>query len=162
MKLNRILALLLLLALAAGLMTTAQAAEKTTVSYIERAWDDQGVTETPKTANCTVVDSGTTDWGTGWYAVTGNVTVSDRITVTGDVHLILRDDCTLTAEKGITVAEGNSMTIYGQSGGTGVLVATGDENCAGIGGVDGGYAATADNVNGTVVHRNSNEEWLLI
>ena len=162
MKLNRILALLLLLALAAGLMTTAQAAEKTTVSYIERAWDDQGVTETPKTANCTVVDSGTTDWGTGWYAVTGNVTVSDRITVTGDVHLILCDDCTLTAEKGITVAEGNSMTIYGQSGGTGVLVATGDENCAGIGGVDGGYTATADGVNGTVVHRNSNEEWLQI
>jgi len=162
MKLNRILALLLLLALAAGLMTTAQAAEKRTVGYIERAWDDQGVTETPKTANCTVVDSGTTDWGTGWYAVTGNVTVSDRITVTGDVHLILCDDCTLTAEKGITVAEGNSMTIYGQKGGTGVLVATGDENCAGIGGVDGGYTATADGVNGTVVHRNSNEEWLQI
>ena len=163
MKLNRILALLLLLALAAGLMTTAQAAEKTTVGYIERAWDDQGVMETPKTANCTVVDSGTTDWGTGWYAVTGNVTVSDRITVTGDVHLILRDDCTLTAEKGITVAEGNSLTIYGQIGGTGALVATGDENCAGIGGGDGGYTATADDVAGIVIHRNSdNVEWLLI
>ena len=34
---------------------------------------------------------------TAWYVVNGEVTISDRITVSGDVHLILADGCTLDA-----------------------------------------------------------------
>ncbi len=63
------------------------------------------------------------------------MTINDRVTVTGNVHLILADDAELTASKGIQVASGNSLTIYGQSQGTGTLVAQANTtDCAGIGG----------------------------
>ena len=60
----------------------------------------------------------------GWYAVTGNVTVSNRIEVTGTVNLILCDGATLTASEGIHVPDGATLNIYGQSLGTGTLNAT--------------------------------------
>ena len=166
MKLKRILTIFLFLTLLTGLFPLAAIPVRAVdaVEYIERGWDGSAVTETKKTVeDYTVVDSGTIIWESGWYVVIGSVNVSDRITVTGDVHLILCDGYTLNAAQGITVAEGNSLTIYGQTQGTGALKVFGIENCAGIGGVDGGYAATADNVKGTIVHRNSdNVEWLLI
>ncbi|MBP5162908.1 MAG: InlB B-repeat-containing protein [Spirochaetales bacterium] len=71
----------------------------------------------------------------GWYAVDGDVTVNERMVATGDVHLILFDGATLTAEKGIKVDEGSSLTIYDRDGGTGKLVvSTPDKGQAGIGG----------------------------
>lgn len=58
---------------------------------------------------CEPLASNATSWGSGdqtiWYAVDGSVTITDRITVSGDVHLILCDNATLTAEQGITVAD---------------------------------------------------------
>ena len=55
------------------------------------------------------------------------VTVSDRINVSGDVHLILCDNATLIASKGIGVTGNNSLTVYAQSTGDsmGALIATG-------------------------------------
>ncbi len=59
-----------------------------------------------------------------WYFVGSDVTISERIVVTGDVHLILGDGATLNALKGIQVADddqnpetptSNSLTIYSQS-----------------------------------------------
>ena len=50
-----------------------------------------------------------------WYVVNSSVTIAERITVSGDVHLILSNGCTLTASKGIGVTNGNSLTIYAQS-----------------------------------------------
>ena len=52
----------------------------------------------------------------------GEVTIGtdddpQRVTVTGDVHLILTDGCTLTVNGGIRLEAGNSLTIYGQSDG---------------------------------------------
>lgn len=61
----------------------------------------------------TVADQ--TEWTTGWYVVSGEVTIESRISVTGDVHLILSNGATLNAPKGIACVEGNSLTIYGQS-----------------------------------------------
>ena len=84
-----------------------------------------------------------------WYSVNRNVTVSDRITVRGTVHLILCDGKTLTSSSGITVHEGNTLNIYGQAEGTGAIVATASGgNFAGIGteGNDGG-AKTLGTVN---------------
>ena len=52
----------------------------------------------------------------GWYAVKSDVTVSSRIKVKGSVNLILCDGATLTASEGITVPNGNSLTIWGQGG----------------------------------------------
>ena len=82
---------------------------------------------TDKTLAATAYDrvsSMTTTMSAGWYVVSDNVTVSDRISVSGDVHLVLCDGATLTAQTGISVTDGNSLTIYSQSGNTGKLVAT--------------------------------------
>ena len=59
-----------------------------------------------------------------WYVVSSDVTNNNRITVNGTVNLILADDATLTAVAGITVHEGNTLNIYGQTEGTGAIVAT--------------------------------------
>ncbi|MBQ3709405.1 MAG: InlB B-repeat-containing protein [Bacteroidales bacterium] len=98
---------------------------------------EQTVSET------TLVDEFTTTMGADntetWYAVRRGVSNDNRIEVRGTVHLILCDGKTLTASKGITVNNGNTLIIYGQSGGTGALNATGFEaggniyECAAIG-----------------------------
>lgn len=47
------------------------------------------------------------------YTVTANVEITNRITVTGTVNLVLGAGKTLHAPKGIQVSEGNSLTISG-------------------------------------------------
>ena len=142
---KKVFAALLMLCLA----LSAAGATAETVSYIERSWDGTKVTATERTADDCTLLSGLTDktaWSSGRYAVTEDVTVNTRITVTGDVHLILKDGATLTAKKGINVGTGSSLTIYGQSADTGRIVANivyeedgkfvryGSDNGAGIGG----------------------------
>ncbi|MBD5137701.1 MAG: hypothetical protein HDT39_17475, partial [Lachnospiraceae bacterium] len=122
--------------------------------YQEASWDGT-VIYTNKTAdNCTPV-AGSTEavtWDTGWYVVTGTVTIEKPITVSGDVNLILADGCTLNAEQGIVVTENNSLTIYAQASGTGTLNAIGVLNyntstCS----VSAGIGGSAENPNsGTV------------
>ena len=108
--------------------------------YQEASWDGSQVTYESKTESCTLVENSTEaiEWTAGWYAVSGTVTISEPITVNGEVHLILTDGCDLTAAKGIVVTTDNSLTIYAQSGGTGTLNATGtvsgQDSSAGIGG----------------------------
>ena len=85
------------------------------VSYI----DENGEAQTAN--GVTAVTSGTTSLSAGWYAVTADTEINSRITCTGDVRLILCDGAKLTGSKGIGVSEGNSITIYGQSGGIGEL-----------------------------------------
>ena len=68
----------------------------------------------------TSVTAGDYEWETGIYVLDTNVTygteeTSRRVAVKGDVKLILKDGCTLTANGGIQVSEGNSLTIYAQS-----------------------------------------------
>ena len=83
----------------------------------------------------TEVTSETTTMSDGWYAVTGDVTISSRIEVTGTVHLILCDGKTLTAPKGIHVPSGVTLNIYSQNAGTGqVTISNVDFSYAGIGG----------------------------
>ena len=70
----------------------------------------------------TTVTSSTTEWTDGLYAVTNDVTISSRITVNGNVILILNEGVTLNASWGIGVGSGNTLTIEGpgtlQSGDT--------------------------------------------
>ena len=63
----------------------------------------------------TEINASTTDFNlkAGWYIITENVTVNDRIYLSGDVHLILADNVTLAANQGICV--GTSLLIYAQS-----------------------------------------------
>ena len=91
---------------------------------------------------------GTTDLDSGWYLMdSGNVTINQTITVSGDVNLILADGANLTVNgasddgsdtpdhAGIKVPQGSSLSIYAQSTGSsmGRLTATGLGNGAGIG-----------------------------
>ena len=93
------------------------------VSYIDPTEEQTEQTCT----SATVVTADDTTWGddgnNGWYVVNSNVTISTRVTVTGDVHLILADGASLDAAQGVNVGAGNSLTIYGQSDGTGELYA---------------------------------------
>lgn len=72
--------------------------------------------------------------GNSLYVVDNDVTMEGRIVVQGDVGLILCDGCKLEVKKGIYVPAGTSFTIYGQSGQSGTLVASGTTGSAGIGG----------------------------
>jgi len=52
-----------------------------------------------------------TAWTSGIYAIIDTTTVSSRVTVTGEVTLILGDGCQLNCTKGITVEDGNTFVI---------------------------------------------------
>ena len=92
---------------------------------------------------CTLM-SGQTTLSSGWYVVAGAVTNDSRVTVSGDVNLILTDGAELAANGGVNVDVDNnitnSLTIWAQSTNAvaGKLTARGGTNQAGIGGGDGG------------------------
>ena len=95
-----------------------------------------------------------TSLASGWYYVSGEVTVANRITVSGTVNLILTDDCHLTASNGFHVASGNTLNIYAQSVGNncGALTAGHSQNDAAIGGnggADGDHSLNADQAMGS-------------
>ena len=96
----------------------------------------------PNTAEqCMEVGTELVEWTEGWYVVNSSVTVSGRINVTGDVHLILGDGKTFSPDGGITVSGGSSLTIYGQEKGSGSLkiaFGKGMDGAAGIGGLENG------------------------
>ena len=103
------------------------------VSYL----DANGSVQTANSV--TEVESSTIAWSTGWYVVKGDVTIGSRVTVSGEVHLILADSASLTVNGGINVAESNSFSVYAQSVGKnmGTLTVTGGSYGAGIGGRNG-------------------------
>lgn len=134
---------------------------KDPVSYM--AWDDTEKKLVEKTGNdaCTdytVVTNSTTTFEDGkWYVVNSNVTIDNKVTCNGDVHLILVDGAALTVSKGISVAATNcSLTIYGQSEGTGTLTATGSTYAAGIGGGAGAGGGTITINGGKVIATGAN------
>ncbi len=149
------LALILAVLMTVGLLTIGAAADDN-VEYIDASGTKQSCEQATK------VEASDTAWSTGWYVVSESVTIETRITVTGDVNLILADDCTLTATKGISVTSGNSLTIYGQSEGSGELIAKATQlnRYAGIGGEDGNssgkVAAHGDiTINGGIIKAES-------
>ena len=94
---------------------------------------------------------------TSWGGTNGNIytlssaetDISERITVTGSVKLLLPAGVTLNAQKGITVSGTNSLTIDG----TGTLNATGTSFSAGIGGFyNGGRDAGTIIISGGIVN----------
>ena len=121
MKKRRLLSILLTLCMVLALMPQMAFADTVTgITYL----DASGAQQTCD--NATVVTGDDTTWGTDeqttWYVAQGDVNISSSVTVNGDVHLILADDCSLTVNGNIT---GGSLTIYGQAGGTGKLNVSG-------------------------------------
>jgi len=121
--------------------------------YCDRSWDGTKVVSSIKSAQCVTLEgnSNLNQLKSGWYAVKGDVTVSNRIEIHGKVNLILLDGCNLSAEKGILLPENSTLNIYGQSGGTGKLAATADMfNSTGIGGNRAGGCGTLNIFGGEV------------
>lgn len=98
-----------------------------------------GETETIRQYTEITADDGTlTEWketeeNKGYYVVTGDVTIPDRIKVDGTIHLILTDGCKLTAGQGISVGEDDDFIICGQEKGTGILDTESQEYITAIG-----------------------------
>lgn len=106
-------------------------------------------TGAPNTASAIKMDSTTTSLSSGWYAAQGSVTLTN-LTVSGNVRLILTDSCTLTVNgtehnAAVKVSGGNSLTVYGQTLGTGALTAISAGRGAGIGGNGGGDGMSSSN-----------------
>ena len=76
------------------------------------------------------------------YRADDDVTVDERITISGDVTLMLDEGKTLTASKGIELSAGNKLTIEGK----GILEAYGEDYKAGIGAIDVGTLVINSNV----------------
>ncbi len=135
------------------------------VTYWEGRWNEtantvEWTTGTKADGEYTEITSDNlpTTWSESWYVAEGEVTIGtedspQRVTVTGDVHLILADNCNLTVNGGIYVAQGNSLTIYAQTENgevnnvTGQLTAVAKSSNAGIGG-NGGEAGGAITIHG--------------
>lgn len=101
-----------------------------TYSYIDANGEEKTTAAEPLTSDMIALES-------GWYAVDSDLSFSERIDCSGDVHLILCDGSTLTARRGVGVNRYGSITIYGQRGGTGALtIDSTDWKNAGIGGQD--------------------------
>lgn len=99
------------------LLTSATVWAADGVKYI----DGNGEHEYETTA--TIAENAITDLGNGWYVMSGTINLS-KLEYTNTVNLILADDAnvTITGTDGITV--NGSLTIYGQSQGTGSLTIT--------------------------------------
>ena len=129
---------------------TASAAEG--VPYTERTWQDSAIVESTEIcSDFNTLSESAKQLETGWYVVDSDLTLSDRLTVANDqdVHMILCDGCKLNAPKGVIVSDTARLTVYGQSGNTGVLEAYNPDG-AGIGGLDEKKAGTMLFKGGTI------------
>lgn len=146
---RKVLSLAMIAALCLTMLPTAGWAANAPVEYID--FDENGVqiTEPRSCDQYSLVTENNTEWNAsdennGWYVVSGEVTIGkkeapQRVTVSGDVHLILANDAKLTVNGGISVNAGNSLTVYAQPAEndktTGSLtVENVEEGNAGIGG----------------------------
>ena len=118
-------------------------------------WDEDTKVLTRHDGTCTTatpLTSGTSELretkeNGGWFVAADPLTYDSRLTVYGNVHLILADGCKVTANEGITVecakdSSENTLTIYEQSedGDMGVLEAfSPGGNSAAIGGISESY-----------------------
>ena len=75
-----------------------------------------GTAENPTALTSTLLEKSSEDnLGTGWYVLNSSFSYGERIVISGDVHLILKDGCTLTAEQGIRINTDAKLSIYAQS-----------------------------------------------
>ena len=95
----------------------------------------------------------------GWYAVTGTVNIEGSIGVYtgGTLNLILCDGAELDLQYTLYLMGGATLNIYGQSGGTGTLIAKSRNHNPGIGLVynTNAYNGTVNIYGGTVVAQSS-------
>lgn len=95
----------------------------------------------------------------GWYLVDADKSFTHRIDLNANVNIILRDGYTLTLNVGIEIGDDDySLTIYGQSGQSGCLLANNrvdDMNCYGIITINGGMV----NIHSAISAKSINLNW---
>ncbi len=154
---KRLISIILAIAMLACMIplgTLTAFAETAEVKYMD--WDSstKKLVEKTKSDYTLMTESTTSLADGGWYVVDGNVEVNVRIELAtgGTAHIILKDDARLEASAGIEVGAGQSLYIYGQADGSGVLDAYNNEaNFAGIGGSEETDAGTVTINGGTVI-----------
>ena len=111
---------------------------------------------TTQTAKAIALDGTETSLAAGWYFVGKDISYTATVTLGGDVHLILADGKTMNVTTSdyarcINAPDGQSLHIYGQSEGTGVLNAQtqGDADAV-IKFLDGTLAIHGGNVEATL------------
>ena len=121
------------------------------ITYWDHSWEggdtDGHVVYTQKVCTDYQEVGGRAELTDHWYFASYSDTYSDRIQVTGDTKLILKDGVTLTCKKGIQIHENSTLTIYAQTGGTGAIKCTG-----GGGSSSNGHAAIGGNNDETGGH----------
>lgn len=122
------------------------------VPYVEYNWNGTKLISKNKwTEAGQVISANSKQLSAGWYVVNTDVTVKERLVVSGTVNLILKDDITLTVPKGIDVPDGSTLNIFAQSKGTGKLVAqTNKSSGAAIGGTRDGSFGNINIHGGTI------------
>ena len=130
---------------------------ETGVTYL--AYNEESKEMEEKTCNSVKeVTSADTIWGTtdqeSWYVAKGDITIENRVTVQGTVHLILADNCKLEIAKengdsyvgGIAVSGTDGLFIHAQSEGDtqGKLI------CKNTGGGCATIGGESENVNGAI------------
>ena len=107
--------------------------------YIHRNWDEENasVIELSDSVPDEAPQLLTENPSPGWYCSWDWKAYGRRITInSGTVNLILLDGDVLSLEKGIYVRSGATLNIYGQTEGSGKIIAGADEYYAAIGGND--------------------------
>ena len=109
----------------------------------------------------TLIDGSTTtfgvDGGGDWYVVSGNVTIESSLRFKdGIAHLIICDGATLTVKAcdSEAIKCDYALTIYGQSGGTGIIDITNTQASG-----DGIYARNNLTINGCHITCNTKERY---
>ncbi len=114
------------LSLLAGIMVlmfipqSAFAEEQMDVKYLDRWWDGSEVKEQLKSfdkenpdQDYQYVTADTKELTDGWWVCPVNLTISNRLKVSGDVKLIITGSGTLNCKTGISVPEKSTLTVYG-------------------------------------------------
>ena len=115
------------------------------VEYEEVFYLDENGETQQVTGPVQLLTAGTTALESGWYLVSGDLTLPDRLIVRGEVHLILEDKADFNATKGIETEGDAQLTITAQSKNEdtmGSLTATGADLNPGIGGNGDQFAGT--------------------
>lgn len=149
--------ILFMLCLIFGMVPMTATADMT-ASYLDETGSSQS-------KEVKALPTNTTVWGTSgsetWYVVNESVTIGERVTVKGQVHLILADGANLTVNGGIGVPDSQTLTIYAQSTKESTMGTLTVENvakyCAGIGGNDKGMESATITINGGSIHVSGGE-----
>ena len=122
------------------------------LTYIQRSWEGvitgkvASSTKYLTTGNYIDYDGRSEISDNKWYLFSGTHTYNDRLSIKGDAHFVLQDDCNIEFTKGIYIEQDKTLYIYGQSNDSGKLRATGSGNDA-----NGAIGGNEDQMGGSLV-----------